>query len=77
MELTVIEAVLGLGGTGVLAVIIFLMYRRDRNCSEKTLADLTKRHLSADEKHSAVLEKHSVLLTELIILVKNLNGRAR
>ncbi len=77
MELTVIEAVLGMGGTGVLGVIIFLMYRKDKNSTEKTLGELTKRGIESQNKHSEAMEKHSVILTELIVLIKNMNGRSR
>ena len=58
---------LELGGAVILAIIIFLMYRRDRLSTEKRLSNLLKEDQATREKHTAVL-------TELITYLKAKNG---
>lgn len=70
MEWELIKQILELGGVAVLAVIIFLMYRRDRLSSEKRLSGLLK------EDHETRTE-HTKVLTELITYLKLKNGNRR
>jgi len=67
-ETTIINAALGLGVGGVLAIIIFLCYRQDRNKSEDRLTGLLKQ----DQKSR---ESNTEALTELVTLIKKLNGK--
>lgn len=67
MEWEMIKQLAELGGLTVLAVIIFLMYRRDRLSTEKRLSAL----LQADQQTRSQLTK---AMTELIVYLKNKNG---
>ncbi len=67
MEWELIKQVLELGGVVVLALIIFLMYRKDKLSSEKRLSGL----LNEDQKTRA---EHTKVLTELITYLKAKNG---
>ncbi len=67
MEWEVIKQILELGGVAVLAIIIFLMYRRDRLSSEKRLSGLLK-------EDQATRTEHTKVLTELITYLKRKNG---
>ena len=79
MEGSVIEAVAAGGSTAVLALIIFLMYRRDRKSSEDKLRqdrifmeDRLTKLLDEDRK---TREENTKATTELTILLRNMNGR--
>lgn len=67
MEWELIKQLLELGGVAVLAIIIFLMYRRDRTSSEKRLSGMLKEDQETRKEHTQVL-------TELITWLKNKNG---
>lgn len=67
-ETNIITAALSLGVGGVLAIIIFLCYRQDRNKSEDRLTVLLKQ----DQKSR---ESNTEALTELVTLIKKLNGK--
>lgn len=67
MEWELIRNVLELGGVAVLAIIIFLMYRRDRLATEKRLTGLLK----ADQETRA---QHTQVLAELIVWLKAKNS---
>ncbi len=67
MEWELIRQLVELGGVAVLAIIIFLMYRRDRLSGEKRLSGLLK----ADQE---TREKHTTVLAELIQWLKKKNG---
>lgn len=81
MESSVIEAVAAGGSTAILALIIFLMYRRDRKSSEDKLRQdrmfMEDRLTKILEKDQESREKNTVALTELIILLKSMNGRKK
>jgi len=70
MEWEIIKQVLELGGVVVLAIIIFLMYRRDRLAGEKRLSGLLK------EDHKT-RTKHTKALTELITFLRMKNGKRK
>ncbi len=70
MELSILEAMAGYGVGGILAVIIFFMYRLDRKSSEKRLSKLLE-----DDQDSR--EKSTEATAELTILIKRLNGRLK
>jgi len=60
-----------IGGVGgVLAVLVFLMYRRDRNATEKRLTKL----LEGDQESR---ENNTKALAELTTLIMRLNGRLK
>ena len=69
MEWSVIQGILSLGVGGVLAIVIFIMYRRDKKTSEERLAGLLDRVFDTWERHTEVL-------TELTVLIKRLNGKS-
>lgn len=68
-ELLQVAAQIG-GVGGLLAVIIFLMYRQDRKASEKRLTELLER----DQK---TREANTRIMAELFAWLKNINGRGR
>jgi cell division protein ZapA (FtsZ GTPase activity inhibitor) len=67
-DATIVASVLSLGVGGVLAIVIFLCYRQDRNKSEDRLSGLLKQ----DQKSR---ESNTEALTELVTLIKKLNGK--
>jgi len=81
MEGTVIEAIAAGGSTAVLALFIFLMYRRDRKSSEDKLRQdrmfMEDRLTNILEKDQESREKNTSALTELTILLKSMNGRKK
>jgi len=81
MESAVIEALAAGGSTAVLALIIFLMYRRDRKSSEDKLRQdrmfMEDRLTNILEKDQESREKNTSALTELTILLKSMNGRKK
>jgi len=81
MESTVIEALAAGGSTAVLALFIFLMYRRDRKSSEDKLRQdrmfMEDRLTNILEKDQESREKNTSALTELTILLKSMNGRKK
>ena len=74
-----IESICSLGVGGVLAIIIFLMYRRDRKASEKQIRDdrifMEDRYCDMIKEDQATRESHTKVLTELVTLLKRMNGR--
>ncbi len=70
MEWELIKQVLELGGVVVLALIIFLMYRKDKLSSEKRLSGL----LTEDQKTRT---EHTKVLTELITYLRDKNGHSK
>lgn len=70
MEWELIKQILELGGVVVLALIIFLMYRRDRLSTEKRLSGLLKSDQETRKEHTEVL-------TELITWLKRKNGNRK
>ena len=67
MEWELIKQIIELGGVATLAILIFLMYRRDRLATEKRLSGLLK----ADQE---TRQQHTKVLSELIVYLKNKNG---
>jgi len=67
-ETNIITSVIGLGVGGVLAIVIFFCYRQDRNKSEDRLTGM----LRQDQKSR---ESNTEALTELVTLIKKLNGK--
>jgi len=67
MELLQIAAGLGVGG--FLGLCIFLMYRQDRKSSEKRLTSLL-------EKDQGSREENTKVLSELVTLIRRLNGHS-
>jgi hypothetical protein len=63
-----ITAALSLGVGGVLAIIVFLCYRQDRNKSEDRLTGLLKQ----DQKGR---QDNTTVLAELVTLIRRLNGK--
>ena len=70
MSLDFLSAISSLGVGAVLGLVIFAMYRIDRRTSENRLTKL----IESDQESRA---KNAEALTELTILLKKLNGRAR
>ena len=69
MEVGIIGTALSLGVGGVLAIVIFFIYRRDKNATESRLSDIIDRDVETREKHTEVL-------TELITFLKLRNGKS-
>ena len=70
MDIGIIESVASLGVGAVFGLIVFCTYRLDRRSSEKRLTYL----LQQDQE---TRRKHTEALTELILLVRNINGRLK
>lgn len=70
MDIGIIESVASLGVGAVFGLIVFFTYRLDRRSSEKRLTYL----LQQDQE---TRQKHTQALTELITLVRNINGRLK
>ena len=67
-DISWVSSLASLGVGGVLAIIIFLCYRQDRNKSEERLTKILK------EDHKS-RESSTEAITELTILIKRLNGK--
>ena len=78
-EVLQIAGSLGVGA--FLGAIIFLMYRRDRNATEKMWRDSKKftedRLTEIIERDQQTRETNTKAVTELITLLKTLNGRLK
>lgn len=74
-----IQLIGSLGVGAFLGAIIFLMYRRDRNATEKMWRESKKftedRLTELIEKDQETREQNTKVLTELVILLRNLNGK--
>jgi len=81
-----IEAICSLGVGGALAIVIFLMYRRDKNATEKRIADICEGHenrLREDrmqltgiiERDQESREENTKAITGLTTLLERMNGR--
>jgi len=67
MEWGIIQGILSLGVGGVLAIIIFIMYRRDKNATETKLTDMINRDIITRERNTEAI-------TELSTFLKQKNG---
>ena len=67
-EILQIAGSLGVGA--LLGIVIFFMYRQDRRASEKRLTHLL-------EQDQETRGKHTEVITELITLVRGINGRLK
>ncbi len=68
MELAILESLSGMGASGVLAIIIFLMYRKDTERRDRRWSDRAKESAEATTKLSDAL-------TELTVTVRKVNGK--
>ena len=86
MEQTIIETLASAGAVAILAGIIFLMYRRDREASEKRIIDICTGHENRlrDDKEQMVeiikdeqksREENTKALTQLTTILERMNGR--
>lgn len=79
--LGILEAAGSLGVGAFLAVLIFLMYRRDRNATEKMWRESKKftedRLTELIEKDQDGRERNTKATAELVILITRLNGRLK
>ena len=77
IEIIQIAGSLGVGA--FLGLIIFLMYRRDRNSTEKMWRESKKftedRLTEVIEKDQETREENTKMLTEVNILLRHINGR--
>jgi len=67
MEVGIIGSALSLGVGGVLALVIFFIYRKDKNATESRLSDMIDRDIISREKHTEAI-------TELYTFLKQKNG---
>jgi len=81
-----IEAICSLGVGGALAVVIFLMYRRDRKTSEQQILQHTEQlredRVFMEDRMSTIInrdqvsrEENTKALTGLITILEKMNGR--
>lgn len=67
MEIGIIGSALSLGVGGVLALVIFFIYRKDKNATESRLSNMIDRDIESREKHTEAI-------TELSTFLKQKNG---
>jgi len=72
-ELLQVGGSLGVGA--FLGALIFLMYRKDRNATEKMWRESKKFTDEMIERDQETREENTKALTELNILLRKLNGR--
>jgi len=81
MVTSLVEALAGGGPVAILALVVFVMYRRDRKSSEDKLRQdrmfMEDRLTNILEKDQESREKNTSALTELTILLKSMNGRKK
>lgn len=81
MELSILEALAGYGVGGILAVIIFFMYRKDRKTSENRLREdrkfMEERLTKIIHEDQNTRKENTVAVTELVTLIKRLNGKLK
>ena len=92
MESSLLEALVTGGPVAILAFIIFCMYRRDRCNSEKLIAEMKvdtekmwrdSKKFTEDRLTGIIVrdietrEDHTKVMTELIILLRNINGNRK
>jgi len=79
MDSSVLQIAGSLGVGAFLGALIFLMYRRDRNNTEQMWRESKKftedRLNTLIEKDQKTREDNTEALTELIVLLKKMNGR--
>jgi hypothetical protein len=86
MEQTIISALANAGGVAILAAIIFLMYRKDRESSEKRIIDICTGHenrlredrqqlVNMVERDYESREANTKALTGLTGVLERMNGR--
>lgn len=86
MEEAIMSALANAGGVAILAAIIFLMYRRDKESSEKRIIELCDAHalrlvengkqmteMIKDDQRSR--EENTKALTQLTTTLERINGR--
>jgi len=79
MDGVLLEAVSSGGPVAILAIVIFIMYRKDRQDTERRIHDI---HIAHSERLESLLEKdqetredNTRALTELNTLLTRMNGR--
>jgi hypothetical protein len=79
MEIEVLNALAGLGAGGILAAIIFFIYRSDRKASECQLREDRKfmedRLTLMLEQDQDTREENTKALSELTTLLNRMNGK--
>jgi len=76
LEYELINSILSLGVGGVLGIIIFLMYRKDRKDTEERWRDMVKDLIEVREQENITRLGMTKALTELVILIRRVNGKA-
>ena len=69
MEIGIIGSALSLGVGGVLALVIFFIYRKDKNTTESRLSDMIERDIRTREQNTEAI-------TELSTFLKGKNGKS-
>ena len=86
MEQAIISALANAGGVAILAAIIFMMYRKDRESSEKRIIDICSTHenrlredrqqlVNMVERDYESREANTKATTELVTVLERMNGR--
>ena len=74
-ELALVELIAPLGVGGVLGIIIFLMYRRDRRDTETRWADMVEDLIDSRNRETTSRDKNTRATTRLSTYIKKLNGK--
>jgi hypothetical protein len=72
----IVTTVLSLGVGGVLGIVIFLMYRKDRTDTEERWASLASELVECRSKENRTRLKQAKALTELTAQLRRMNGRS-
>ena len=75
IEYSLVETLAAGGPVAILAALIYLMYRKDRNSTEKMWRESKKFTDEMVERDQETREDNTKAITELNILLRKLNGR--
>ena len=75
METEIIASVISLGVGGVLGLVIFFMYRKDRKDTESRWAGLAEELVDCRKDENVTRLELAKAVTELTILLRKSNGR--
>lgn len=77
LEYSLIETLAAGGPVAILALIIYLMYRKDRNNTERMWRDSKRSTDEMVRRDQDTREANTKALTELNVLLRKINGRGR
>lgn len=67
MDIEILTTLSSLGIGAIFGIVVFLIYRQEKKATEDRLGKLL-------EKEQETRERHTAVLTELVTLLKKING---